>query len=68
MSMKYRIELVKETGTPDVRNAGKIDVPFLPRVGEYVSHEPSGLSGTVKAVTFWWPEKGPLHIEVRLSK
>lgn len=45
----------------------EVEVPALPRVGDYVGHEPSGIVGYVQNVTFYWNEDNePLHIEVRL--
>ncbi len=44
-----------------------VEVPIVPRVDEYISHDPSGLSGTVRNVMYWWPEDGgDLQIEVRV--
>jgi hypothetical protein len=69
MSDLMKIRLVKENGTPTLKDAGLLEVPALPRVGDHVSHDPSGTSGYVKSVSFWWPEEGgPLTIEVRLLR
>ena len=54
-------------GSPDNKYVEGIEVPLVPRKGDYLSHDPSGLSGFVDLVMFWWPEDkpGPV-VEVRL--
>lgn len=38
----------------------------LPRIGDVIDHDPSGIYGTVFRVLFHWDEEGVLEIEVRL--
>lgn len=52
--------------SPVDQNLVKVKVPALPRIGDHVSHDKAGVSGTVTAVDFWWDEKGRLTIEARL--
>lgn len=45
------------------------EVPFLPRVGDYIGMDDEPLcTGTVHSVQYWWPEGGePVHIEVQVK-
>lgn len=57
------------TGPRDIEGepSAEVLVPELPRVGDHVDHEPSGISGYVKFVGFWWPEDGgDVNIEVNV--
>ena len=40
------------------------EVPALPRVGDHISHDASGVSGYVRSVSFWWDESDNLTIKV----
>lgn len=45
-----------------------VNVPALPQIGGYVSHDAHpGISGYVRNVDFWWDEKGKLTITVQLK-
>lgn len=48
--------LRKENGTPNPVSAGLVEAPALPRVGDTLEHQRTGISGRVKRVDFWWPE------------
>lgn len=50
-----------ETGE---RPGPKVLVPALPRIGDWIEHEPSGVKGDVKSVSFWWDEHGKLTVTV----
>jgi hypothetical protein len=46
----------------------ELEAPALPRVGDHISHDKSGIGGYVNDVTFWWDEKGKLrNIEVAIK-
>lgn len=67
-----KITLAKYDPAPNTKMVS-VETPSLPRVGDHVSHEPSGMSGYVKRVSFWWDEKAkkpdalPTDIEVFLE-
>lgn len=66
-SSMFKITITGER-TMDGEPSVEVEVPFLPRVGDHISHDPSGISGSVKSAGFWWPEDGgPLQIEVRIK-
>lgn len=45
-----------------------VNMPTVPRVGEYVEHYPLGISGTVKEVAyFWWGDGVRLETQVLLK-
>jgi hypothetical protein len=39
----------------------------LPREGDLIEHEPSGISGYVRRASFWWNEHGVLEIQVHVK-
>lgn len=47
-------------GQPSV----EVEVPTTPRIGERLAHEPSGIEGDVRDVTYWWSEDGEFMIRV----
>jgi hypothetical protein len=44
----------------------EVEAPVLPRTGDFLDHEPSGLSGYVVKVMFHWSGNGVFEIEVWL--
>ena len=45
-----------------------VDVPSVPRIGEYADHSPSGIAGYVTAVTYWWGgPTAPVDIQVQVK-
>lgn len=45
-----------------------VETPALPRVDDYVEHEPSGINGYVRSVQlYWWEDGDPLMIRVWLK-
>ena len=44
-----------------------VRMPVVPRIEEYVEHEPSKMRGNVKDVTYWWNEEEHLEIIVTLK-
>ena len=52
---------------PD-RQSVDVEMPAVPALGSYVSHEPSGIYGYVDAINWYWPEDGSdLIIDVKLK-
>ena len=53
-------------GTPNGQSV-EVEIPALPRQGDHLGHDQSGVIGYVDNVMFWWPEDGgPCQVEVRL--
>lgn len=66
--MVGKIKLAKSIEGRTKTNEVEVDVNFIPRVGDYVDHEKSGINGYVAAVTHWMPEGGSeFIIEVRIK-
>lgn len=45
----------------------KMPTPFLPRVGDYLDHDQSKITGYVREISFWWDENGKLEILVAVK-
>ena len=48
--------------TPAIR----VSMPVVPRSGEWLEHEPTGLKGFVVETQYWFNEAGELKIMVRM--
>lgn len=45
----------------------EVELPVVPQKGDYIDHEPSGITGYVIGVDYWWEEStDKLNITVRL--
>ncbi|UXN73355.1 hypothetical protein N8D56_21145 [Devosia sp. A8/3-2] len=51
---------------PADQKSVEVEAPVLPRIGEYISHDKSGISGPVHSVQYWWDEVGKFH-DVQVS-
>jgi hypothetical protein len=61
------VTMLSTRSDPATWRSVDVKVPALPRVGDFVNHEPSGVSGYVHRVLFSWDEEGKLVIEVRVT-
>jgi hypothetical protein len=44
-----------------------VEMDVVPRVGEDIEHEPSGIKGMVVEIVHWWNVKGVITVEVRVK-
>lgn len=51
---------------PAEQKSVEVEAPVLPRIGEYVSHDKSGIIGPVHSIQYWWDEKGKFR-DVQVS-
>lgn len=63
-----KFSIVKRGLPGKEKSVRNVSAPALPRVGDHVSHDKSGVSGYVSDVMFWWDEDGKLRdIQVSLK-
>jgi hypothetical protein len=48
------------------QEAKEVNFFGLPRVGDYINHEPLGIAGLVKSVYHWWSPEGDYRIIVEV--
>lgn len=59
---------INDMTNPAIGRTFEIDLPVVPRVGEYVASDEGRFSGRVHDVNYWQPEGGEEYIiEVRLQ-